>query len=58
MVDPDKRSGSRHNAQEPLRGTSGGTPRWVVAVGLVLAVALVALIMLLHVSGVMGPGIH
>jgi hypothetical protein len=40
--------------QEPSRGT----PRWVVVVAIGLAIALLGLIVFLHLSGAIGPGIH
>jgi hypothetical protein len=37
---------------------TSGTPRWMVVVGIVIAVALLGLIVFLHVSGAIGPGTH
>jgi hypothetical protein len=42
----------------PDQGAPNGTPRWVVVVGLVLAIALLGLIVFLHLSGAIGPGSH
>jgi hypothetical protein len=47
-----------HPGREREHGESGGTPRWVVAVGIVIAVALLGLIVFLHLSGAIGPGVH
>ncbi|MBJ7608862.1 MAG: hypothetical protein JF887_05460 [Candidatus Dormibacteraeota bacterium] len=35
-----------------------GRPRWVAVLGIGLAIALVVLVMVLHVTGVIGPGSH
>lgn len=42
----------------PDRGATTGTPPWVYVLGIVLAIALVALIIILHLSGILGPGLH
>ncbi len=41
----------------PDHGATRGTPRWLVA-GIVVAVALLALIVFLHLSGAIGPAVH
>ena len=43
---------------DPTRSTTGGTKGWVVAVGILVAIALLGLIVLLHLGGVIGPGAH
>lgn len=43
---------------EPDRGSATSTPRWVSKVGIVIAIALVVLIVVLHLTGVIGPGAH
>jgi hypothetical protein len=35
-----------------------GTPRWVSVLGIVIAVVLVVLFVVLHVTGTLGPGDH
>jgi hypothetical protein len=42
----------------PDREATSGTPRWVVIVGIVIAVVLLGLIVFLHLSGAIGPGAH
>ena len=42
----------------PEQDSSRGTPRWVVFVAIGLAIALLGLIVFLHLSGAIGPGIH
>ena len=38
----------------PDREATSGPPRWVVVVGIVIAVVLLGLIVLLHLSGAIG----
>jgi hypothetical protein len=41
------------------RGSAtGGTPRWVSLVGTIVAIMVVALLIVLHLTGVLGPGGH
>jgi len=42
----------------PDREATSGPPRWVVVVGIVIAVVLLGLIAFLHLSGAIGPGAH
>jgi hypothetical protein len=42
----------------PERGPTGGPPRWVAVVGIIIAIGLVALMIVLHLSGSIGPGAH
>ncbi|MGH3031033.1 MAG: hypothetical protein ACRDNE_09770 [Gaiellaceae bacterium] len=40
------------------RGSAASRPRWVPVLGLVIAVALVLLFVVLHLTGILGPGAH
>lgn len=40
------------------RRSQGRQPRWVMVAGISVAVALVLLMVVLHVTGVLGPGDH
>jgi hypothetical protein len=57
-----ERHGSRDTDDEtgvgPERGAATGTPRWVTVLGIVIAVGLVVLFVVLHLTGVLGPGAH
>jgi hypothetical protein len=64
MADPlrspeDADRARRGPEQDASRGTpSRDTQRWVVVVAIGLAIALLGLIVFLHLSGAIGPGIH
>jgi hypothetical membrane protein len=40
------------------RGSATGTPRWVYALGIIIAILLVLLFVVLHLTGTLGPGAH
>ena len=42
----------------PDRGSATGTPRWVPVLGIVIAIVLVLLLVVLHLTGVLGPRAH
>jgi hypothetical protein len=42
----------------PDRGPAKSKPRWVFALGIVIAIALVLLIVLLHATDTVGPNAH
>jgi hypothetical protein len=59
MADPLHSPDDADNANRgPDQGAPNGTPRWVVVGGIVLAIALLGLIVILHLSGAIGPGTH
>jgi hypothetical protein len=43
---------------DPDRVSANGPPRWLSVFGIVVAVALVLLFFVLHLTGVLGPGAH
>ena len=52
---PEDADGARRG---PDQGAPSGTPRWVIVTAIVLAIALLGLIVFLHLSGAIRPGIH
>jgi hypothetical protein len=40
------------------RGPASGTPRWVFVFGIVIAIAFGLLFVVLHLTGILGPGAH
>jgi hypothetical protein len=59
MVDPPSDPDSADNTGvAPDRGATGNTPRWVLVLGIVIAIVLVLLLVVLHLTGVLGPGAH
>jgi len=40
----------------PDRGSATSTPRWVFVLGIMIAIALVLLFLVLHLTGTLGPG--
>ena len=51
-----KRTEETHMADPPRHDTS--TPRWVSVLGIIIAIVLVVLFVVLHVTGTLGPGDH
>jgi hypothetical protein len=40
------------------RGSATSTPRWLPVLGIVIAIVLVLLLVVLHLTGVLGPCAH
>jgi hypothetical protein len=59
MADPLRSPEDADRARRgPEQNASRCTQRWVVVVAIGLAIALLGLIVFLHLSGAIGPGIH
>jgi hypothetical protein len=58
MTDPPRHPGTDENAGPGPEGPPGGASRWKVVLAVTIAIALLALIVLLHVTGTIGPGAH
>ena len=55
---PPYRDPSDDTGVGPDRGSATSTPRWVPVLGIVIAIVLVLLLVVLHLTGVLGPGAH
>jgi hypothetical protein len=59
MADPPRSPETEGHSDRGLgRGPARSTPRGVIALGIVIAIGLFVLIVLLHVTGTIGPGAH
>ena len=59
MADPPRSPGTEEDpGWDPNRGTASRSHRWVFILGIVFAIALVGLMILLHLTGTLGPGVH
>jgi type VI protein secretion system component VasF len=43
---------------QPRHRPGNATPRWVMVAGIIVAIAVVLLMVVLHATGVLGPGDH
>jgi hypothetical protein len=59
MVDPPRSPEPEDDARRPGDGgTPSGTPGWVLILVAIAAVALLGLMVFLHLTGTLGPGLH
>jgi hypothetical protein len=59
MADPPRDSDTGDEPAVELDSESATRrPRWVPVIGIVIAVGLGALVLVLHLTGVLGPGAH
>jgi hypothetical protein len=58
MADPLRSPEDTNAPRGSDPGSPNGRPRWALVVSIVIAIALLGLIIFLHVSGAIGPGIH
>jgi hypothetical protein len=43
---------------QPGRGSAAGAPRWITVFGIAMAILVVVTLIILHLSGAIGPGVH
>ena len=58
MSEPPPSPETGNDADHGPGAPAGGPARWVVVIGIAVAVAVLGLIIFLHLSGAIGPGIH
>jgi hypothetical protein len=59
MANPNPSPGTDDDTDViPEREPPAGTPRWMSVVGIIIVVVLVLAIIILHLTGTIGPGAH
>jgi hypothetical protein len=58
MTDPPRHSETEEDPGQGHHGAANNAPRWVFVLGIIIAIALVGLMVLLHLTGTIGPGVH
>jgi cytochrome b561 len=59
MADPPSYPDSGEDTRVgPDRESATGTPRWLSVAGIIIAIVLVVLFIVLHLTGILGPGAH
>jgi hypothetical protein len=43
---------------EPNRGSAAGAPHWITVFGIVIAILMILTLVVLHLTGAIGPGVH
>ncbi len=56
--DSDSTGDPRDLGVEPDRGSATGTPPWVWMLGIIIAIVVVLLLVLAHLTGAIGPALH
>ncbi len=50
--------GDDDTSMKPDHGSTTDTPGWMSVLGIVIAIVLLLLIVVLHLTGILGPGLH
>jgi hypothetical protein len=59
MADPPRSPETQDKADRGADGAAASsTPRWVLILVAIVAVALLGLMVFLHLTGTLGPGLH
>jgi hypothetical protein len=58
MADPPHYNTDEDTGAASDRGAPSGKSRWVSVLGFSIAIGLVLLLVVLHLTGILGPGAH